>query len=58
MCSAMKIYKLSSPLLLACKQAVYERVLGYDGFERGPALSLTDENKMKVKTILNELNLI
>ena len=58
MCSAMKIYKLSSPLLLACKQAVYERVLGYDGFERGPALSLTDENKIKVKTILNELNLI
>lgn len=58
MCNAMKIYKLSSPLLLACKQAVYDRVLGYDGFERGPALPLTNENKIKVKAILNELNLI
>lgn len=55
MCDAMKVYKLSSPLLLACKQAVYDIVLGYEGFERKPALPLSNENKEKLKEILREL---
>ena len=55
MCDAMKVYKLSSPLLLACKQAVYDIVLGYEGYERKPALPLSNENKEKLKEILREL---
>lgn len=55
MCDAMKVYKLSSPLLLACKQAVYDIVFGYEGFERKPALPLSNENKEKLKEILREL---
>lgn len=55
MCSAMKVYKLSSPLLLACKQAVYDIVLGYDGYERKPALPLNSEKKKELKEILNSL---
>lgn len=55
MCEAMKVYKLSSPLLLACKQAVYDIVLGYEGTERLPALPLSEKNKEELKEILNNL---
>lgn len=57
MCEAMKVYKLSSPLALACKNAVYERVIGYKGEERLPALPLENEKIEEIKTILKDLNL-
>lgn len=58
MCKAMDIYKLSTPLALACKNAVYDRVIGYSGDERLPALSLKDEKREEIKKILKSLNLI
>ncbi|MGL4653330.1 dihydrodipicolinate synthase family protein [Cetobacterium sp.] len=57
MCDAMDIYKLSSPLLLACKEAVYQRVLKYDGGERKPSASLNIEKKEIVKKILKKIDL-
>jgi 4-hydroxy-tetrahydrodipicolinate synthase len=33
---AMKIYEYSKPLFLACKQAVYDRVINKDRFEKLP----------------------
>lgn len=58
MCEAMEIYTLSSPLLLACKEAVYERVLKYEGGERKPSDSLSADKKESVKKILKKIDLI
>ena len=53
--TGMKVYSLSQPLFLAVKEAVYQRVLGYEGGERLPALPLSAKQKKEVKTILSEL---
>ncbi len=58
MVKAMDVYAYSTPLFLACKQAVYYRVLGQDGSERLPALSLDAENKAKVYGKMKELQLL
>lgn len=58
MCEAMEIYKLSSPLLLACKEAVYQRVLKYEGGERKPSAPLSMEKKEIVKQVLKKIDLI
>ena len=56
---AMDIYSCSNPLYLACKEAVYQRVLKSDGYgERLPALPLPEKSKEKVESILKELELI
>lgn len=57
MCEAMKIYKLSSPLALACKNAVYERIIKEIGEERLPALPLEEIKIKEIKKILKDLNL-
>lgn len=57
MCQAMEIYKLSTPLLLACKKAVYENILGYDGYEKLPALPLDNKKIEKLKSILKTLKI-
>lgn len=55
---AMNVYACSSPLYLACKEAVYQRVLGEDGHaERLPAMSLSAGAKAKVAAALEELGL-
>lgn len=56
--NATKIYNYSSPLFLACKQAVYHRVIGYDGGERLPALSLSKQKKDAILKELQELKLL
>ncbi len=58
MCDAMEIYSFSQPLFLACKQAVYERILHKECGERLPALPLEDEKKRKVHDTLRRLKLI
>ena len=59
MTEAMDIYYCSSPLLLPCKEAVYQRVLGYNNFsERLPGLSLNENQRKNVSEILKKLNLI
>lgn len=58
MVEAMDIYAFSTPLFLACKQAMYYRVLNYDGYERLPALSLDAEAKAKVYNKMKELKLL
>ncbi|MDC7955246.1 dihydrodipicolinate synthase family protein, partial [Fusobacterium simiae] len=57
MYQAMEIYKLSTPLLLACKKAVYENILGYDGYEKLPALPLDNKKIEKLKSILKTLKI-
>ena len=57
LCHAMDIYGFSKPLYLACKQAVYERVIGHNGTERLPALSLADDTKKAIADKLKELGL-
>ncbi len=57
LCHAMDIYGYSKPLFLACKQAVYERVLGYNGVERLPAVSLGEEKRRAIADKLKELGL-
>ena len=54
----MDFYSFSKPLFMGCKQAVYDRVLGEDRFERLPALSLSKEEKQKVGAALKEMELI
>lgn len=55
---AMDVYNCSAPLFLACKEAVYQRVLGDDNHaERLPALSLNKETKIKIAKILENLGL-
>ena len=57
MCQAMEVYKLSTPLLLACKKAVYENILGYDGYEKLPALPLDNQKVEKLRFILKTLKI-
>ncbi len=58
MVEAMDIYMYSTPLFLACKQAVYDRVLGRDGYERLPALALDAQAKAKIHEKLKALQLL
>ncbi|WP_346906054.1 dihydrodipicolinate synthase family protein [Faecalicatena orotica] len=58
MVNAMDIYAYSSPLFLACKQAMYYRVLNKDGHERLPALSLDAQAKADVYNKMKELRLL
>ena len=58
MVDAMEIYSFSTPLFLACKQAVYDRVLKRDGFERLPALPLKERAKSGVYEKLKGLGLL
>lgn len=56
---AMDVYGCSTPLFLACKEAVYQRVLGEDRHgERLPARPLTKEAKQQVGEILKRLGLL
>lgn len=57
LCHAMDVYGFSKPLFLACKQAVYERVIGYNGVERLPAVSLEEDTKKAIADKLKELGL-
>lgn len=54
-CGAMEIYNFSQPLFLACKEAVYQRVLGRDGSERLPALALSSAVKNQIGEKLNQM---
>ncbi|MBO1221843.1 dihydrodipicolinate synthase family protein [Staphylococcus nepalensis] len=54
---AMKIYDLSNPLYLACKQACYLRVIKRDCYERLPAVNLNDESKKKIEKKLEEIGI-
>lgn len=58
MVRAMEVYSFSEPLFLACKQAVYSRVLKRRGGERLPARPLGPEAVAGVERILGELGLI
>lgn len=58
MVDAMDIYTFSTPLFLACKQAMYYRVLEHDGHERLPGLPLDAEMKAKVYNKMRELELL
>ncbi len=58
MVEAMDIYTYSTPLFLACKQAMYYRVLEQDGHERLPGMPLDAEMKAKVYNKMRELDLI
>lgn len=58
MVDAMDIYTYSTPLFLACKQAMYYRVLEHDGHERLPGMPLDAEMKAKVYNKMREMNLI
>lgn len=59
MSEAMDVYYCSSPLLLPCKEAVYQRILGYSSFsERLPGLSLNESQKQQVSEILKKMSLI
>lgn len=58
MVEAMDIYTYSTPLFLACKQAMYYRVLEQDGHERLPGMPLDAEMKAKVYNKMRELGLI
>ncbi|MDR1774237.1 MAG: dihydrodipicolinate synthase family protein [Clostridioides sp.] len=53
---AMDIYYCSNPLYLACKEAVYQRVLGEDNHaERLPAMPLDADAKKKVADVMSKL---
>ena len=54
----MDIYAYSTPLFLACKQAMYYRVLHHDGQERLPALSLDATAKANVYNKMRDLELL
>ena len=54
---AMDVYTCASPLLLACKEAVYQRVIGRACHERLPALPLSADAKGRVGEILASLQL-
>ena len=58
MVEAMDIYAYSTPLFLACKQAMYYRVLNQDGHERLPGLPLNPEAKGLVYNKMRELQLL
>lgn len=55
---AMNVYNCSTPLYLACKEAVYQRVLGEDHHaERLPAMPLSMQAKERVAQELKALGL-
>lgn len=58
MCDAMAVYTYSTPLFLACKQAVYDRVIGKQCAEHLPAVSLKDDVKKDIHEELKKLELI
>lgn len=58
MVEAMDIYSFSQPLFLACKQAMYYRVLHHDGYERLPALTLSEEARSGIRQKMKELQLL
>lgn len=58
MVEAMDIYAYSTPLFLACKQAMYYRVLDRDGYERLPALSMDARVKAQIYNKMKVLELI
>ncbi len=58
MVKAMDMYSYSTPLFLACKQAMYYRVFDKDYSERLPALSLDARAKANVYNKMKELELI
>lgn len=58
MIAAMDIYSYSTPLFLACKQAVYDRVIKRDLYERLPAVSLDAQTKLGIQNKLKELGLL
>lgn len=55
MCLASQVYDYATPLLLAVKEAVYEKVLKSSGYEKLPGLPLGEEDKRKVREILKQL---
>lgn len=58
MVEAMDIYSYSKPLFLACKQAVYDRIVKQDGHERLPALSLDGQAKAGILNRMKEMDLL
>lgn len=58
MVAAMDVYSCSTPLFLACKQAVYDRVLKRGCCERLPALELSLQAKEEVHRIMAGMNLL
>lgn len=56
MCQAGRVYEHATPLLLAVKEAVYQKVLGRRGFEKLPGLPLEPEAAAAVADILRELD--
>ncbi len=57
MCQAAKVYQYGTPLLLAVKEAVYQKVLGKRGTEKLPGLPLKEEYREAIRKILNELEI-
>lgn len=55
MCRASEVYQYAEPLLLAVKEAVYQKVLHRNGTEKLPGLSLSTENKLKIHEILKTI---
>lgn len=56
MCRAGQVYECATPLLLAVKEAVYQKVLGRRGFEKLPGLPLRPEAAAAVAEILAGLD--
>lgn len=52
---AAQVYQYGTPLLLAVKEAVYQKVLGKRGTEKLPGLPLKEEYQNKIKEILENL---
>lgn len=52
---AAQVYQYGTPLLLAVKEAVYQKVLGKRGFEMLPGLPIKEEDRNRIKTILSNL---
>ena len=54
----MDFYSFASPLYMASKQAVYDRVLGEDRYERLPAMPLPPQTKKVIRDALMEMGLL
>lgn len=54
---AMDVYSCATPLFLACKEAVYQRVIGRTCHEMIPAQGLDAKAKSQINTILTSLDL-
>ncbi|WP_024296112.1 dihydrodipicolinate synthase family protein [Lacrimispora indolis] len=55
MCVASEVYQYSLPLLLAVKEAVYQKVLHQSGAEKLPGLSLNQKDKENIQELLKKL---